>query len=53
MNTYWAIVRTSNVGVVRVQIQADNPYDAYQLLESMYGDKLLSESAALVPTCGW
>lgn len=48
MNTYWALVRTVAGGFMRVTIQADNPYNAYQMMRSMYGSQLLSESAALV-----
>jgi len=48
MNTYWALMRTVAGGFIRVTVLADNPYNAYQMLKSMYGDKLLSESAALV-----
>lgn len=48
MRTYWALVRTTAGGFIRVTVQADNPYNAYVMLKSMYGDKLISESAALV-----
>lgn len=48
MNTYWALVRTTVGGYIRVTVQADNPYNAYVMLKSMYGDKLISESASLV-----
>lgn len=48
MNTYWANVRTVVGGFMRVTVQAPNPYIAYQMLLSMYGDRLISESASLV-----
>lgn len=48
MNTYWALVQTVAGGFMRVTVRADNPYNAYQMMQSMYGSKLLSESAALV-----
>lgn len=48
MNTYWAFVSTGTGAFIRVTVQADNPYNAYQILLSMYGDNLISESAALV-----
>ena len=48
MNTYWALVQTTVGGFIRVTINADNPYNAYQMLSAMYGDRLLSESASLL-----
>ena len=48
MNTYWALVETVPGGFMRVTVQADNPYNAYQMLLGMYGPRLLSESASLV-----
>jgi len=48
MYTYWALVETVHGGFMRVTVQADNPYNAYQMLKAMYGSKLLSESAARV-----
>lgn len=48
MNTYWALVSTGVGSFMRVTVQADTPYVAYQMLKSMYGDKLISESASLV-----
>lgn len=46
MYTYWAFVRTVVGGFMRVTVQADNPYNAYQMLRAMYGNQLISESAA-------
>ena len=37
MYTYWAFVRTVVGGFMRVTVQADNPYNAYQMLRAMYG----------------
>lgn len=48
MYTYWANVQTVVGGFMRVTVQADNPYQAYQILKNMYGEKLLSESASQV-----
>ena len=48
MYTYWALVQTVTGGFMRVTVQADNPYNAYQMLLAMYGDRLLSESASQV-----
>lgn len=48
MQTYFAMVRTVVGGFMRVTVQADNPYNAYQMLKSMYGDKLISEHAVPV-----
>lgn len=48
MQTYFAMVRTVPGGFIRVTVQADNPYNAYQMLKSMYGDKLISEYAVPV-----
>jgi len=47
MNTYWALVQIPG-SFMRVTVQADNPYNAYQMLLGMYGDRLLSEYASLV-----
>lgn len=49
MQTYFVLVRTAGGGSMRVTIQADNPYNAYQMLKSMYGDKLITEHAVFVP----
>jgi hypothetical protein len=46
MYTYWAFVRTVVGGFMRVTVQADNPYNAYQMLRAMYGNQLISEAAA-------
>jgi hypothetical protein len=48
MNTYWALVQTVPGGFMRVTVQADNPYNAYQMLLGMYGDRLISEHASQV-----
>lgn len=48
MTTYWALVRTVVGGFMRVTVQADNPYNAYQMLKAMYGDRLISEHASVV-----
>jgi len=45
MNTYWAFVRTGTGAFMRVTVQADTPYNAKQMLLSMYGDQLISEAA--------
>ena len=48
MNTYWALVETVPGGFMRVMVQAENAYIAYQMMLAMYGDRLLSESASMV-----
>lgn len=48
MNTYWAFVKTVPGSFIRVTVQADNSYNAYQMLLAMYGDRLLSEHASLL-----
>lgn len=48
MNTYWAFVRVDTGAFIKVTVQADNPYNATQMLKAMYGPQLISESAALV-----
>jgi hypothetical protein len=48
MNKYWALVRTVPGAFIRVEIQADNPYNAFQMLKAMYGDQLISSAASLV-----
>lgn len=44
MHTYWAFVRTGIGAFMRVTVQADSPYNAYQMLKALYGDQLISES---------
>lgn len=48
MNTYFAFVRTVPGAFIRVTINADNPYNAYQMLKAMYGSQLISEFASPV-----
>lgn len=47
MYTYWALVKTGAGAYMKVTVQAPNPWVAYQMLKSMYGANLMSESAAL------
>ncbi len=49
MYTWWAMVRNAQGGYMRVTVQADTAYNATQMLRSMYGSQLVSESANLVP----
>ena len=48
INTYWALVRTVPGAFIRVTIQADNPYNAYQMMKAMYGSQLISDFASVV-----
>lgn len=51
MNSYWALIRTSNqpgAGLIRVTVNADTNFNATQILKGMYGSLLLSESANLI-----
>jgi hypothetical protein len=48
MQTYWANVRTTAGGSIRVTIQAANPFVATEMLKAMYGERLLSDFASLV-----
>lgn len=48
MNTYWALVRTVPGAFIKVTIQSDNPYNAFQMLKAMYGDQLISSFASVV-----
>ena len=45
MHTYWAFVRTGVGAFTRVTIQADNPHNAYKLLEMLYGENIISDFA--------
>lgn len=45
MHTYWAFVRTGIGAFMRVTVQADGPYNAYQMLKALYRDQLISDSA--------
>lgn len=45
MNTYWAFVRVNGYAV-RTTVNADNPYNAYQLMVAMYGrENMVSDFA--------
>lgn len=48
MQTYWANIRTTAGGFIRVTIQAPNPFVATEMLKAMYGEQLLSDFANLV-----
>ena len=49
MQTYWANLRTTSGGdFIRVTAQAPNPFVATEMLKAMYGDRLMSASAALL-----
>lgn len=47
MYTWWGLVRTTVGGFMRVTVQADNAYQAQQMLKSMYGSELMTEGANL------
>lgn len=52
MQTYWAFVRTGAGAFMKVTIQADNPFNAYQMLCAQYGrENMISEYAAQMPSC--
>ena len=46
MNTYWAFVKTVTGGFIKVTVQADTSYTAYEIMRATYGDRLLSAYAA-------
>jgi hypothetical protein len=46
MQTYWANVRTTAGGFIRVTVQAPNPFVATEMLKAMYGDRLMSDFAS-------
>ena len=46
--TYWAFAKTDRnpgAGLIKVYIQADTPFNAYQMLKAMYGELLHSPYA--------
>ena len=48
MNSYWVMVKYKDepgAGFGRVYINADNPFQAISMAQSMYGRLLISESA--------
>jgi hypothetical protein len=47
MQTYWANVRTTAGGFIRVTVQAPNPFVATEMLKAMYGNQLMSDFASL------
>lgn len=48
MRTYWAFVSIGVGAFIRVTIQADNAFDAYQQLRIIYGSALMSNNANLL-----
>ena len=46
---FWANVRTSGGGMMRVTTFADSAYNATEYFRSVYGDRLMTESACAVP----
>lgn len=49
MKSFWVFVRTVPGSFMRVVIQADNSYNAYQMAKAMYGNQLISSFASDVP----
>ena len=47
MYTWWGLVKTTTGGFMRVTVQADNAYQAQEMMKSLYGEKLLTEGANL------
>lgn len=48
MRTWWAMIRTDGGGHIRITVQAENSFVAYEMMKAMYGDKLMSDFASLV-----
>ncbi len=46
MNTYWAFVQTVAGGFIRITVQADTSYSAYEIMKATYGNRLMSAYAA-------
>jgi hypothetical protein len=50
MQTYWAYVRTGTGTVMKVTVNADSAYNAYQMFLAMYTkERMISEFAAPMP----
>jgi hypothetical protein len=49
MRTFWALMRTSTGGIIRVTVQAENNFVAYEMMKAQYGGQLISQSANLCP----
>jgi hypothetical protein len=45
---YWAFVRTTTGGFIRVTVTADSWYNAQQMLKNTYGSNLMSDAALVV-----
>jgi hypothetical protein len=45
MHTWWLLIRNAAGAPMRVTVQADNAYLAFQQARAMYGDKLITENA--------
>jgi hypothetical protein len=48
MRTWWGLIRTDGGGYIRITVQAENSFVAYEMMKAMYGDKLLTRGANLV-----
>ena len=47
MHTWWLLIRNDFGSPMRVTVQADNAYLAYQQARAIYGDRLITENANL------
>lgn len=46
MQTFWGTVRTGTGSFIKITVQADNSYVAFQIMKATYGDALISAYAA-------
>jgi hypothetical protein len=45
MRQYWAFIRTTPGGVIKVYVTADTWFNAQQMLKNQYGSNLISDAA--------
>ena len=45
MRKYWATVRTSRAGIIKVYLMAENWYEANEMFKMLYGSDLASHAS--------
>ena len=47
MRTWWVLIRNDGGAGIRVTVQGDNAYNAFQIAKRLYGPSLISQHANL------
>lgn len=48
MHTYWVFIRNSSGMPMRVELQAENNFRAFEIAKALYGTQLISEGANFI-----